>query len=307
MDIINNKIGFAPSDIANNINPDYRLPVRFLELCELAVSNNVGLELELEDNFEDLPQITNRPVFLGVHQPSSGIDVIESQKRDGSILKIKRAMLMAGFILADYFTVHLQTKDRWDNLQQRDKYKNISLCVFEELLKFHESQNFNYPILIENLEFPKYPATREEVVDIANYLESITSSPVGMVLDVGHLWRSRNLLAENRFFHQDSCIPYTDYLSSTLDQIGDIVKTIHITGCGGYQTHMLPQIDIAAPKDRTVRPDEYYFRDVAKVVLKFSRVKYASSHDLNIVNEAFGKPYQVVIDNSKAIVEIEDD
>ncbi len=296
--------GFAPSDIANNINPHYRLPEGLLSLNNTANSNGLGYELELEDNFENIPDIKDRPVFLGVHQPSRDVDVIDYQHREQSVEKIKRAMNMAHTITADYFTIHLQTIDRWEDLSRRPNDNKLSLEVFNELTNYYAEQRHKYPMLIENLEYPKYPATIDEINEVVSYLSKSGSTPNGIVLDVGHLWRTRNIMAENNFHHSGDDLVFTDYLKKTLDTVGSEIKVMHITGCGGYKTHMLPQLESEAPNNRPVYPDEYFFKDIARIVLKFGLAKGTIEQPFLYVNEAFGHPYEEVVENCKGITDI---
>ncbi|MBP9812938.1 sugar phosphate isomerase/epimerase [Candidatus Saccharibacteria bacterium] len=296
--------GFAPSDIANNINPQYRLPEKLISLNETANKNSVGYELELEDNFEEVPVIDERPVFLGVHQPSSNVDVLDYWQKEQSLEKIKRTMAMAHKLNADYFTVHLQTVDRWDDLSNRADANRLSLEVFKHLTQFYSKQNFQYKMYVENLEYPKYPATTEEISEVIDFLSKNIDVPTGVLLDVGHLWRTRNIMSENNFHHEGGDLPFTEYLQNTLNVIGDGVQAMHLTGCGGYKTHLLPQLESEAPNDRQAYPDEYFFRKIARIVLKFGLGKGTVEEPFTFVNEAFGYPYEEVIENCKGIANI---
>lgn len=299
------KIGFAPSDIANNINPKFRLPSAISSLSAFAIRECSGLELELEDNFDigDYRKPSDL-VFLGVHQPSTGVDVNDKDTRIESIEKIQQSMLMAQKINADYFTVHLQTVDRWQGEESRKYLAQESLGVFDKLLDFYHTEGLNFPIYIENLEYPKYPATIEEIQQTLEFIAERPGLQGGVVLDAGHLWRTRNLMAENHIDHNGQDWPYSKYLSKALDEIDDNIKVFHLTGCGGYRTHMLPQVENSEPLNGDLLPSEYYFRSLAKLVLKFVTDKNYSPY---IVNEAFGHAYEEVVHNNMKIIEINHD
>jgi hypothetical protein len=301
------KIGFAPSDIANNINPRYRLPEQIHLLSEFAIKEQCGFELEMEESFA-MPGF-KKPEgmsFLGVHQPSGGVDINDVDKKQESISKIKDSMLMAQEIDAEYFTVHLQTKDRWHGERERKEHISVGLEVFDELANYYRKNNFNFTVNVENIEYPKYPATVEEIEELSTFLDGYSDINTGIVLDIGHLWRTRNLMNENWIFHEGQDLPFSQYLNRALyeSDFANKINVFHITGCGGYQTHLLPQIDMVEPTDGSIRTDEYYFRTLGKMVLSFVR---NNNYRQYIVNEAFGHNYEIVVSSNKDIVRIEDD
>jgi hypothetical protein len=298
-------MGFAPSNVANDINPGFELSDKLPELATLATTNQMGLELELEGDFikVNVPKFP-KPAFLGVHQPTSSIDidVIDEQRRPQSVRQIKQAMLMAHLISADYFTTHLQTVDRWVPQSDRQAQIQTSLNVFRDLAEYHNRKGYDFPLLIENLEYPKYPASLGEIIEVADYLSNNVSVPTGIVLDVGHLWRSRRLINLSGYDHADEHEPFTNYLQSTLDAVGEHVKVFHLTGCYGEKTHLLPRL--GGRLDPSLAEDlpgfDYNFRDIGATVFRFVAGRPTPPY---LVNEAFGHPYGVVIQNNKDIYE----
>ncbi len=301
-------MGIAPSNLANERNPGLELPDKFAELAALLGGSLEGFELEMEGGFEvaELPTDFQRPAFLGVHQPTKGIDVLSDQNRHQrhSVKHIQQAMDLAGHLAADYFTIHLQTVDRhWANERARGRQAAASLEVLEELLRYHQKNQFEFAMLVENLEYPKYPATLEEISDVAAILADKEDIPTGILLDVGHLWRSRTLIKEAHHKWPGGNQTYDTYLDGVLKAVGQHIRAFHVTGCHGHQTHLLP--DLSGPPKRSVAeaalgPDynEYDFRRVGATVLRFVA---GTETTIPIVNEAIGYSYAQVLANNDTI------
>jgi len=288
-------IGFAPSNLSNYLNPGFELPAEFKKLSVLAASNQMGFELELEGDIDSIISLDfTKPAFLGVHQPIVEIDVVDNQRRAHSIEQIKRTMALAAIIKADYFTNHLQTVDHWDGIAARRSQIETSLDAFDKLWAHHSRSGYNFPMLIENLEYPKYPATINEIMEIVEYLHLKVPIPSGIVLDIGHLWRSRELIKLAPEEQSTGDESFTDYLEATLAAVGSNIKVFHITGCRDEHTHLMPEFDNASVVFNTeTQPEsDYDFRAIGSLIFRFAAEQSESPY---LVNEAFGYPYKEVI------------
>jgi hypothetical protein len=304
------RIGIAPSDLANELNPSFALPQNMDRLAQVMAGEGQGFELELEENLEiaSLPELSVRPAFVGVHQPTTNIDVLSDDPimRTESLTKIEKAMILADHVDAEYFTIHLETVDRnWADEEARGKKATLSREVFDELVELHKQRAFTFPMLIENLEYPKYPATPQEIKEVVDYLADV-SIPTGIVMDVGHLWRSRSLMKEAGLKVPDGDLPYTDFLRQTLDSIGEHIRVFHVTGCGGHETHLLPDLSgmpqpSAIGKKEMLSDNTYNFRAIGATVLKFAADQPVPPR---IINEAFGHPYRDVLQNNRDILNL---
>lgn len=297
-------LGVAPSNIANPINPGFEQPEHFKELASMIHINGMGCELEFEQGVQpsDFDILEQRPLYLGVHQPINGIDVLDSNRRRSSLTAIKNMMDVAGKVEADYFTVHLQTVDRgWADEKARAEYAIESLEAFNDLVDYHKERSYNFPIYVENLEYPKYPATPREIGDLAIYLSGISFAPTGMVFDVSHLWRSRSLIYEatgGKLLGEGN--NFQEYLQATLDEHKEIIKVLHITGCDGQRTHELPCLgDDVMPSSPNIALNSYHFPSILRTLLGHIATRESV---IPITNEAFGLPYTTVINNNLQII-----
>ncbi|GEM_PF-2640875 len=307
------KLGLAVSNLANHLNPGFEIPSNLTSMVALAAYNQMGVELELEGDLDFSAVSTrfrlHRPPFIGVHQPVKAIDALSEDMhlRSYSSDRIRQAMIMAERLRADYFTVHLQTVDRdWADLQARQAQIKASWEVFDEQISFYNRTDLSIPILVENLEYPKYPATPEEIGEVVSHLLASDLLSTGVVLDIGHLWRSRDLMTEAGLINSGDNLSYEDYLQSTIDSYGGQVKVVHYTGCRGFQTHLLPELNLPPEQpindpDLLIHPNnEYNFRQIGDLLFRFASQQTLPPY---LVNEAFGNPYTAVIQNNHDIFE----
>ncbi len=294
-------IGFAPSNLSNYLNPGLELPDEFATLSNLAASNQMGMELELEGELDsDFEIPLTKSAFLGVHQPISGIDAIDQQRRSHSVEQIQKTMALASILNADYFTNHIQTVDYWSQESLRRAQIEASFEVFDELWAHHSRSGYMFPMLIENLEYPKYPATLTEILEVVDYLHRKVPIPSGIVIDIGHLWRSRSLIKLSEYQPQLSDDPFIDYLESTLSEVGEHIRVFHLTGCFDQKTHLMPDLNgsLKATNAEAYLQNDYDFRAIGALVYKFASMQPEPPF---MVNEAIGYPYSEVIKSNHEI------
>jgi len=192
--------------------------------------------------------------IFGVHQSIRDMDVLSQDisKKLETIESTHQAMELAHFISADYFVFHLaQSKDYWD--WDRSEQIAIAMRAFQRLAEYHRSSGFGFTPLLENLEFPKFPATAVETAGLFNACRELLPN-LKLCLDLPHLWHSRLLLIENRerFKH---LIPdfhvlearFSDYLDYAFEEIfpaegiaGSDIFLYHLGGCWKHLTHEIP-------------------------------------------------------------------
>ncbi len=122
-------------------------------------------------------------------------------------------------------------------------------------------------ILIENLEYPGYPSTPQELYWWFHRLKELAGSvpvKIGVMMDVSHLWRTRGeiikamregralpewITAEKDIIHQ----PYHDFLNYTLKTKLDGIPVIgfHVGGCYGNETHLIPGVQVGHDPETT--------------------------------------------------------
>ena len=189
--------------------------------------------------------------IFGVHQSIQHMDVLSEDigMRLKTIESTKQAMFFAGQIRADYFVFHLaQSVDYWD--WDRREQMEIALRAFEELADYYYQCSPDFVPLLENLEFPKFPATAAEIAILFRRCKAFFPD-LRLCLDVPHLWHSRKLVLEHnqRFFRTIPDFsrlndPFVSYLGFALQHIfrqaGEEIFLYHMGGCYGHKTHEIP-------------------------------------------------------------------
>jgi hypothetical protein len=272
---------------------------------------------------EVIEALRNPDNIFGVHQSIADMDVLSKDlhKRLVTIESTQQAMLFAQLISADYFVFHLaQSKDYWD--WNRGEQISIALRAFQELAGFYKSSGFTFTPLLENLEFPKFPATAEEMVSMFNTCRELLPN-LRLCFDLSHLWHSRILLLENRnkFRRQ---IPnfslleasFDDYLDYTMEELfieegvsGEDIFLFHLGGCWGHLTHEIPGLrPEESPFVQKLRLDEPVYSydpqiemNLKNVLTKILRYSLENRRNLLLMLEIHKKDYSEMLEAGKLL------
>lgn len=316
-------MGIAASNLGNEYSQEHPLPQETMSLVRMLNRRNLGLELQMEGeglekaNRQVFIPTEQRPRFLGVHQPTTDVDFLEPEKVYASLQKSFQAMEMADRLNANYFVVHLQTKDRWESLESRPAQIEMSLSWFAELITAYMERDYHFPILVENLEYPKYPATRREIMEVVYMLRPYVAHklPLGIAFDVGHLWHSGFLIRENLHNPYVAAVadswarketPFEEHLALTVDLIGDDMKVVHMTGCYEHATHLLPGSIPNSPIikiDRTYTPEALNVAEATRIIFDRGAI---SKNPPYVVNEAIGYHYLQMAENCEMIYQFQE-
>lgn len=204
-----------------------------------------------------------------VHQPGKDMNVLHSlaYKKRQSIETAKAAMYFAEQGGAKKFIIHPVQADDW--LTDRTWQKNQAFEVFKEFVQEHRNNKYSFTLCIENLEFPKYPSTVQELLDCYCWYKEVYPN-IQIVVDIPHLWRSRYLIRQNESKCRNEVpdydkqhLAFKDYLTYSFTTIPpEIIAYYHLAGCHEFNTHGIPGL----PDDKNPfkdwielnEVDEYY-------------------------------------------------
>lgn len=261
--------------------------------------------------------------IIGMHQSIREMDVLsEDQKKLETIESTHQAMLFAHRISADYFVFHLaQSRDYWD--WPRSEQIAIAIKAFRGFANFYKDSGFKFIPLLENLEFPKFPATYEEIIGIFNICREFLPN-LKLCFDIPHLWHSRLLLLENRhkFRH---LIPdfhilearFSDYFNYTMNAFADagILKAdlflYHLGGCWQHLTHEIPGLRPGeSPFTHKLRLDEPEFSydphqemNMPRILNRLLRYHIENRQDIFIMLEIYQRDYIEMLEAARLIYE----
>lgn len=287
--------GIAASNLGNAVNPDTRLPEQAPQLLSTLGAVHLGVEWQMEGNVREMLAGVKgeKPAFIGVHLPTSDVDIQMGEEAVIHALSQNLAALeQAQALGAEYAVLHIQTHDHWERLGQRQQDSERGLAVLDQLLAAYRQHGLSVPLLIENVEFPKFPATRQELVRTVRFIEERADVPLGIAIDFGHLWHSGRIIGEN--LHQPgvgefadafarNAVPFRDYLRESLLVVQKQLQLIHVTGCVEHRTHDRPLVKPSyGQTEMDVAEALRVLYDVSSGMLKAPR----------IVNETIGVPYQ---------------
>jgi len=221
----------------NNFNYNHSNP--WLKLREEGIASN--------SNFQ-----------LGVHLPISYLRMGDSNDYEKEKIRknIRAAVDFGNSINAVYFVFHLTQNGIANN---ETTYKNVKEYLRETIEYLGQTDSKAY-FLLENLEFPKYPATPEEMrwwYDRITEMSRQFNIKTGIMLDVAHLWKTRGdlygmfnagvklpqwIVDEKEILMQ----PYHDLLNYTLKNKLNGVPVIayHFGGCFENETHLIPGVKV---------------------------------------------------------------
>ncbi|HEC99817.1 MAG TPA: hypothetical protein ENN18_05495 [Proteobacteria bacterium] len=292
---------------------------RWLKLGRAAEQGATG------EPYASIIEAMRRPGHIfGVHQSIRDMDILSEDihKKLETIESTQQGMLFAHLISADYFVFHLaQSKDYWD--WNRSEQIAVALKAFQGWADFYKQSGFSFIPIIENLEFPKFPATPEEMVSIFKTCREFLPN-LKICFDVSHFWRSRALILENkvRFEHlipnfrilEASCSDYLDYAIEHIFTAeaglsdGDIFL-YHLGGCWKHLTHEIPGLRPGeSPFLHKLRLDEPVYAyhpqvemNLPKVINRLLRYNIERRQDVLIMLEIYQRNYIEMLEAARLI------
>lgn len=306
--------GIAVSNLANEYNPQFALPGKLPELFAYLHQKNIGVEVQLESfNPNDLPTDINcsRPQFLGIHLPIINVDFIDPQKAEASFAQTENTLKLARDLKADYVVIHPVTVFDWDHLEKRPAIISQSLPNIQKSIFSLYHSGFSGSVYLENIEFPLYPATAEEIIELKRWTQKLSEQlgiKIGLALDIGHLWHSGILIQENNWrseviahFSQDPFVAqellFPDYLNNLVTELGGSLKLLHITNTLLHETHLPPALDLIPDAEDKTR------LNLRQSLLNIRQFYNKVHVPLLVVNEAHGVPYENMIDSCETILQ----
>jgi hypothetical protein len=289
--------------MANSRNSSFPIPEKLPELIYYLGREGMGAELQLEPPYNPyLSRInTGNLPFFGVHLPINREDTQKDKTFENSLNVAARTLAMASQLDANYLVIHLEADYDWDNLGARKDAVKKGLNIFHGITEKAKEEGFEGDLIIENLEFPLYPALSSEIIEIGNMLNSFDKGKFGIALDLGHLLHTQILINEN-MQKGDVILPFTDpyvrgeisfisYLNNLMVNVGDKVKLLHVTGVRNHETHLMPTV-VSGGNDR----NELNLIDDLHIIRK-----NIHSRSLHLVNEAHEKSYPEMVNACKLI------
>lgn len=275
---------------------------------------------------EIVKAMTGAGNIFGVHQPIRDMDILSQdvQKKLETFESVQQAMVFAHLVSADYFVFHLaQSRDYWD--WNRSDQIAIAIKAFQGWAEFYKKSGFTFTPLLENLEFPKFPSTPEEIARIHRVCKKFLPN-LKLCLDIPHLWRSRSLILENgekvRHAVPDFIIltsSFTDYLDYAFEEVftekagllPDDLHLYHMAGCWKHLTHEIlglrpgesPFLHRLRLNDPVYTYDQQAEMVIPKVIERLLRYKIERKQDTRIILETYQRNYIEMLEAAKIISE----
>ncbi|MFP4111911.1 MAG: sugar phosphate isomerase/epimerase family protein [Candidatus Woesearchaeota archaeon] len=198
------------------------------------------VELQLDDFIWDLDTARNsldKIGFISVHVASKDQDLSadESHIKHSTILNTIKSMDFAHEAGADSLVIHPINNMYLDPGQRLQRKRNFLKVFKDNLIPHYQDNGHEYIICLENIEYPKYPATLEESLML--HREASTYHQVGMAIDVPHVWNTRRILREDPARYIDWTAGYpddrenlADYISGFIERNKDKIVLYHIAG-----------------------------------------------------------------------------
>lgn len=204
-----------------------------------------------------------------VHGPTQKRDVAcaDSKLRLRSLSENKKALDFATAIGAEAMILHLTPQDDFDlRLKQLDR----AIISFTELASYIKESGSPISLMLENLEYPKWPADTKETVDLVKYLKSIHPNLTACV-DIAHLWHNQAALIPGISYAED------DFMNTLINYIVEVnsitpIRRFHFAGAYVDREHDIHETHGAPNLNAKITPSE--FVDIMP-----------SEHSLAVMNE----------------------
>mgnify|MGYP005838671365 CR=1 FL=1 len=305
------RYGISISNLANETNPQYALPEHTEDIMRLLAEANMGVEFQIESPEQmqlSLPQNV-RPAFVGVHLPIRDVDFLDQDKRKQSFKYGLQNIQLAHELEADYVVMHMLTKQEWDRIGHRPEFIAEAKKQMEALVKRGKNTGYEGRYLFENLEFPLYPSTASEVLDMNQWRKELGQSQgiqTGICLDLSHLWHTGIMIEINRqkgdvmkpYFedaYASGVSDFSSYLTPLVEEIVSDLDLIHVTGTHIHQTHLLPRVSTAVSNtDRITLNLQQAMQHVAHALT-------ARNKDAFVINEAHHSTYEEMVNSINSV------
>ena len=210
------------------------------------------LEIQYEHDYrnnwwQSLPEMLQH--YAGkiiVHGPTQNRDLasIDQQCRSQSVLENKLALDFAAKIGAENMILHITPQDDFNS-----RLKQLDRAMFSatELAQHIKDNNLPVALMLENLEYPKWPADTKEAVDLAKDLKTIHPN-LTSCFDLAHLWHNYAALIPGLKYSDE------DFLANLINYIVEVdsiapIQRFHVAGAyvdranNIHETHGLPNLN----------------------------------------------------------------
>lgn len=181
-----------------------------------------------------------------VHGPTQQRDIatIDSQLRTRSLNENKKALDLATAIGAQAMILHITPQDDFLlRIPQLDR----AIDSFAQLSQYIEDKNYPISLMLENLEYPKWPADTKEAVDLLKYLKQIHPNLTSCV-DLAHLWHNHAALMPGINYATSD---FPDILIDYIVEVNSIapIRRFHFAGAyvdrenDIHETHGAPELN----------------------------------------------------------------
>lgn len=178
-----------------------------------------------------------------VHGPTQTTDLAatDDRLRVRSLAENKKALDLSATLGTEAMILHLTAKDDFiSRIAQLER----AIDSFIELSKYIKERKYPVSLMVENLEYPKWPADTKEAVDLLKYLKQIHPNLTSCV-DLAHLWHNHAALMPGINYAAND---FPDILIDYIVEINSIapIRRFHFAGAyfdkenDIHQTHSAP-------------------------------------------------------------------
>lgn len=226
-------IGFALSDMIDE-HKDLRKAISRLKPDMI--------ELQLDDftwDIKDAKDELEKMSFISVHAASKDLDLSSEDKemRGKSLQRTLESMDFAYDTGADALVLHPVNNmylSPTERLESKERFKDI---FRGPLTKHYDERGHKYSLCLENIEYPKYPSTLEETLELYHSLSDGRKN-IKMTIDIPHVWNSQRILRENPERYRRLTIGFpgeeslSDYVRKFMEENTDKIGLYHIAAFG---------------------------------------------------------------------------
>jgi len=181
-----------------------------------------------------------------VHGPTQKRDIasVDDQLLSRSLAENKKALDLTAALGAEAMILHITPQDDFDlRLAQLDR----AFSSFTKLSEYIKERNYPVSLMLENLEYPKWPADTKEAVDLLKHLREIHPNLTSCV-DLAHLWHNHTALMPGINYSSQN---FPDILIDYIVEVNSIapIRRFHFAGAfvdkknDIHQTHGAPELN----------------------------------------------------------------
>ena len=277
-------IGYAVSDC----NPREKILANLLESLNPLEAVELQPELGYWNIEQAIDQLKACP-FRTVHAPTRDLDLSTpyTAKHELAIRRTLEQMDLAARVDAHLFVIHAVHAGYPLDFEERYHRRRVFLNTYRKVLvPYYRNNKHQYQFCVENIEYSKFPATLHELIQLQD--DCFEIQPVGLVLDVPHIWNTRRMIFEDESLIQEFGDTMQDHdlvqhVSQFIDRHLDRISLFHLAnfGVNPIRTHdpitpttIHPELKAVLPKIRE-RPVilEVYNGPVESLVESYHTVK----------------------------------